>query len=215
MLSIKIFPFNAFQVNTYVLYDSTGECAIIDAACYDRAEEEQLKDFIDKNNLKPVLLLNTHCHIDHILGNNFISKTYNLKPQVHADGMFFLESATEYGRTFGFEIGKPVLPEEYLTDGQIIRFGDQRMIVLEAPGHAAGSVCFYHPEEKLVIVGDVLFHNSIGRTDLPSGNYDELIKSINQKLMVMEDDVKVYTGHGKDTTIGYERKTNPFLNGVY
>lgn len=211
MLKIKIFPFNPFQVNTYVLYDETGECAIIDASCYDGSEENQLKAFIDENEIKPVLLLNTHCHIDHILGNNFIYRTWGLKPRIHKYSIPFLENAVEYGQTFGFEVEKPVMPEDFISEDQIIRFGDQQLKVLETPGHAAGSVCFLHEKENFVIAGDVLFHNSIGRTDLPTGDFDMLINSIKSKLMVLPDDTMVYCGHGPATTIGNERKENPFL----
>jgi len=211
MLKIKIFSFNPFQVNTYVLYDATGECTIIDAACYGNHEEIQLKTFIEENNLKPVLLLNTHCHIDHLLGNNFVSQTWGLKPMTHKDCIPFLENAVEYGLTFGFEIQKPVMPEKYLSDGQIIKFGNQELKVLEAPGHADGSVCFYHEKENFVIAGDVLFQNSIGRTDLPTGDFDKLIHSIQTKLMVLPDNVTVYCGHGPATTIGDEKRNNPFF----
>lgn len=211
MLKIKIFPFNPFQVNTYVLYDETGECAIIDASCYEGSEENQLKAFIDENELKPVLLLNTHCHIDHILGNNFVYRTWGLKPMMHKDSIPFLDNAVEYGQTFGFEVEKPVMPEDFISEDQIIRFGDQQLKVLETPGHAAGSVCFLHEKENFVIAGDVLFHNSIGRTDLPTGDFDMLINSIKSKLMVLPDDTRVYCGHGPATTIGNERKENPFL----
>ena len=211
MLKIKIFPFNPFQVNTYVLYDETGECVIIDASCYESHEEKQLRMFIEEKGLKPVLLLNTHCHIDHILGNNFVADTWNIKPVMHKDSIPFLENAIEYGQTFGFNVKKPVMPEEFIADGQIIRFGNQELKVLETPGHAAGSVCFYHQEQNLVIAGDVLFHNSIGRTDLPTGDYDILINSIQTQLMVLPDETRVYCGHGPATTIGEERKGNPFL----
>ncbi len=211
MLKVKIFPFNPFQVNTYVFYDETRECAIIDASCHESHEKSQLKVFLEEKGLKPVLLLNTHCHIDHILGNNFVADTWNIKPVMHKDSIPFLENAVEYGQTFGFDVEKPVMPEELIADGQIIRFGDQELKVLETPGHAAGSVCFYHEDENFVIAGDVLFHNSIGRTDLPTGDFDTLINSIKSKLMVLPDDTKVYCGHGPATTIGNERKGNPFL----
>ena len=211
MLKIKIFPFNPFQVNAYVLYDETGECAIIDASCYESHEKAQLKAFIDEKGLKPVLLLNTHCHIDHILGNNFVADTWNIKPIMHKDSIPFLENALQYGQTFGFDVEKPVMPEEFIADGQIIGFGNQELKVLETPGHAAGSVCFLHQKENFVIAGDVLFHNSIGRTDLPTGDYDILINSIQTKLMVLPDETRVYCGHGPATTIGEERKGNPFL----
>lgn len=212
MLKIKVLPFNPFQVNTFIIYDETGECVIIDPACYDSSEEEQLAGFIETNNLTPVALLTTHGHIDHILGNNFVARKFNLTPQIHQEGMFFIENAHVYGETFGFKVKKQVLPEKYLIDGQVIEFGKQKLTVLEAPGHANGSVCFYHPIEKFVITGDVLFQSSIGRTDLPTGDYATLIDSIKRKLMTLNDDVKVFPGHGPATTIGAERMTNPYLN---
>ncbi len=211
MLQIKILPFNPFQVNCYVLYDQTGECIIIDAACYGQQEQAILKGFIQEQNLKPVLLVNTHCHIDHILGNNFVAENWSLKPLIHKDGMEFLTNAVEYGQTFGFEIDKPVMPEEFLSEGQILRFGNQELQVLETPGHAAGSVCLYHQEEKFVIAGDVLFYNSIGRTDLPTGNFETLVKSIQSKLFILPEETKVYCGHGPSTSIGEEKRSNPFL----
>ncbi len=211
MLQIKILPFNPFQVNCYVLYDQTGECVIIDAACYGHQEQAILKGFIQEQNLKPVLLVNTHCHIDHILGNNFVAENWSLKPLIHKDGMEFLTNAVEYGQTFGFEIDKPVMPEEFLSEGQILRFGNQELQVLETPGHAAGSVCLYHQEEKFVIAGDVLFYNSIGRTDLPTGNFETLVKSIQSKLFILPEETKVYCGHGPSTSIGEEKRSNPFL----
>jgi len=211
MLQIKIFPFNPFQVNTYLLYDETGECAIIDASCYTDPEKQTLKNFIEDQNLKPSMLLTTHGHIDHILGNNFVYETWNLKPIVHKDGLGFLEEAVDYAQTFGFVVDKPVMPDQYLEDGQTVTFGNQQLKVLSTPGHAAGSVCFYHEIEKFVIVGDVLFQNSIGRTDLPTGNYEMLRQSIFSKLFTLPDDVKVYCGHGPATTIGDEKQNNPFL----
>ncbi|MFW5663775.1 MAG: MBL fold metallo-hydrolase [bacterium] len=211
MVQIKTIPFNPFQVNTYVLYDETGECAIIDAACYGGHEEKMLKDFIEQQNLKPVLLVNTHCHIDHILGNNFVAENWSLKPLIHKDGTEFLANAVEYGQTFGFETDPPVMPEEFLTDGQIIRFGNQELQVLETPGHAAGSICLYHRKEQFVIAGDVLFHNSIGRTDLPTGNFETLIQSIQVKLFTLPEETKVYCGHGPTTSIREEKRNNPFL----
>ena len=211
MLHLHILPFNPFQVNTCVLYDETGQCAIIDAACYGGHEQRQLQLFIEENKLKPVLLLNTHCHIDHILGNNFVYEQYGLKPVIHAGGLPFLESAVEYGATFGFDIDTPVMPDSFLEDEQIISFGNQNLKVLYTPGHADGSVCFYHEPLQLLIVGDVLFHRGIGRTDLPTGNYATLIQSINDKLMSLPDDVRVICGHGPDTTIGQERIENPYF----
>ncbi len=211
MLQIKKFAFNPFQVNTYILYDETGECAIIDAACYSDDEKQLLEDFITEKQLKPVLLINSHCHIDHILGNNFVYETWGLKPLLHDKGLAFLESAADYGRTFGFEVDTPVMPDEYLSDGQNLSFGNQNLTVLVTPGHADGSICLYHQQQKKIWVGDVIFHGSIGRTDLPTGDYDTLIDSIKTKLLILPEEVQVFSGHGPTTTIGREKENNPFL----
>ena len=214
MIHIKKFTFNPFQVNTFVLYDDTGECAIIDASCYEKSEKKELAAFIKENNLTPVLQLLTHCHIDHMLGSRFVSKTYKLKPLTHKDSLPFLENSKEYGKVFGFDVDKPVMPSEFLEEGDMIEFGNQELKVIHTPGHAAGSLCFYHEPEKFVIVGDVLFQNSVGRTDLPTGDHDLLIKSILQKLLVLPDDTTVYPGHGPATSIQEEKTGNPFLTGV-
>jgi len=210
-MQLKIFPFNPFQVNTYILFDKTKECIIIDPSCYDGKEEQELMNFIQENELKPKMLLNTHCHIDHILGNNFIYRSFNLKPVVHKDSVYFLENAIEHGLTFGFQIEPPVMPEKFIAQDQLITFGDQQLKVLETPGHAAGSVCFYHEKEKFVIAGDVLFQQGIGRTDLPTGDYDLLIRSIHDQLLTLPGDVKIYCGHGSSTTIDQEKQHNPYL----
>ncbi len=215
MIKIKKFTFNAFQVNTYILYDDTGECAIVDASCYEKDEKKQLAAFIEENKLTPVAQLLTHCHIDHMLGSRFISKTYKLKPLTHKDSLPFLENSKDYGKVFGFDADKPVMPEIFLEEGDIVEFGKQELKVIYTPGHAAGSLCFYNEAGKFVLVGDVLFQNSIGRTDLPTGDHDLLIKSILQKLLVLPDDITVYPGHGPSTSIREERTANPFLTGVY
>ncbi len=215
MVHIKQFTFNPFQVNTYVLYDDTGECVIIDASCYEKHEKKELAGFIKDNDLKPVLQLLTHCHIDHMLGSRFISKTYRLKPLTHKDSLPFLENSKEYGKVFGFDVEKPVLPNVFISDGDILQFGRQELKVLHTPGHAAGSLCYYHEAESFVVAGDVLFQGSIGRTDLPTGDHDLLIKSILQKLTVLPDHTRVFPGHGPATTIVEERMANPYLTGVY
>lgn len=215
MIQIKQFVFNPFQVNTYILYDETGECAIMDASCYEKEEKKELSRFIEDNGLRPVLQLFTHCHIDHMLGSRFISKTYKLKPLTHKDSLTFLENSKDYGKAFGFDVDKPVMPDVYLDDGDILQFGNQEVKVLHTPGHAAGSLCYYSVEGNFVVVGDVLFRGSVGRTDLPTGDHDLLIKSILQKLMVLPSDTTVYPGHGPATSIGEERTANPYLTGVY
>lgn len=214
-MHIQQFAFNPFQVNTYILYDDTGECAIIDPSCYEKNEKKQLAEFIKDKGLKPVLQLFTHCHIDHMLGSRFVSKTYRLKPLTHQDSLTFLENSKEYGKVFGFDVDKPILPEVYLDDGDTLYFGDQELKVLYTPGHAAGSLCFYHQKEGFIVVGDVLFRSGIGRTDLPTGDHDLLVKSILQKILVLPGDTVVYPGHGPSTTVEEEKVGNPFLTGVY
>lgn len=211
MLNIERFSFNPFQVNTYILWDDTKECAIIDPGCYSTEEQEDLTDFIKEQGLKPVRLLNTHCHIDHIAGMAFISRKYGLKAEAHPGGLPFIQHSAKAGFIYGFDQLETIEPELPLKEGDIIRFGNAELEVVETPGHADGSVCFICHAEKFVITGDVLFHQSIGRSDLPTGDYDLLIRSIREKLLTLPPDYKVYSGHGPETTIGYEAYSNPFL----
>ena len=211
MLSVKSFTFNPFQENTYVLYDDTNECVIVDPGCYEKSEEQELVDFITKNNLTVKLLLNTHCHIDHVLGNYFIKKTYTVDLCLHPLEEPVLKAVQTYAPNYGFNTYSSTSPDTHLKEGEQVNFGDQTLEIIFAPGHSPGHVCFYSIPDKILIGGDVLFKNSIGRTDLPGGDHDTLIESIREKLFILPDDVKVYCGHGEDTTIGFEKKTNPFL----
>jgi len=211
MTSIQRFPFNPFQVNTYILWDETKECAIIDPGCYSADEQEILTGFIAENGLKPVRLLNTHCHIDHIAGMAFVSHYYSLQPEAHPAGLAFIRHSEKAGFVYGFDNLETIDPQLPLKEGDIIRFGKTELHVIETPGHADGSVCFICHTDKFVITGDVLFHQSIGRSDLPTGDYDVLIKNIRDKLLTLPPDYKVYSGHGPETTIGYEAYSNPFL----
>jgi hydroxyacylglutathione hydrolase len=215
MLQVKTFIFNAFQVNTYLLYDETKECVIIDAACYPEFEKNQLQAFIDENELKPVKLLNTHCHIDHILGNICVFRKFGLKPVIHKSGLPFLEKAKEHAWGFGFELEEVIQPESYIKEGSKIKFGNSEIDVIYTPGHADGSVCFISHEKKAVFVGDVLFKDSIGRTDLPTGDYKTLIENIDQKLFTLPEDYIVYPGHGDQTTIKQEKEENPYVGGDF
>ena len=212
MLTIRTFIFNSFGVNTYVIYDESLECIIIDPACQFPDEEFQLSGFIEANNLKPVRLVNTHAHIDHILGNGYISEKYNLLPEMHADAVVFLETARQAGTAFGVKIEKVIFPEKYLSDGDTVKFGKSSLKVLFTPGHAAGSICLVSDADSFVITGDVLFQESIGRTDLPTGDLDQLLASIREKLFTLPDSFKVYPGHGPATSIGFERRNNPFIS---
>ncbi len=211
MIKIQHFVFNLFQVNTYVLYDETQECVIIDPGCYENSEKNLIKAFIGQEKLKPVGLYNTHTHIDHLVGDQFISSEYGLQPQFHQDGLIFFERIPVTAESFGMEVDVLPKPGKFLKDGDTIKFGKSKLKVLYTPGHADGSVCFYNAAQKFVIVGDVLFNQSIGRTDLPTGDFDTLQKSIHQRLFTLPEEVTVLSGHGPETTIGYEKLHNPFV----
>lgn len=211
MITIKRFPFNAFQVNTYVLHDETRECVVIDAGMQGPDEENEMVNYIEKNHLKPILLLNTHTHIDHILGNAFLAEKYNLQLAAHHDAEKLMTNAGAYAMTFGISLPKVKKIDRFLEDGGTIVFGNSTLKTLYTPGHADGSVCFYSAKDSFVITGDVLFNQSIGRTDLPTGDYDLLQKSIWEKLFILPDETLVYSGHGPETTIGFEKVNNPFV----
>ncbi len=199
------------MVNSYILSDETGECILIDAACYEPEEEDEIRSFIVANNLKLVRNLNTHCHIDHVLGNNFIARDYAIQPEFHENSMVFFNTLKEMGSSFGYTINQIPAPKRFLTDGETIHWGNSSLKVLYTPGHAAGSVCFYNEIQGFVITGDVLFKDTIGRTDLPTGDFDQLMNSIKNKLFSLPPETKVYPGHGPETTIGYEMENNPFI----
>lgn len=211
MISIKRFSFNPYQVNTYILFDETKECVIIDPGMDNENEKKLFLDYISENNLKPVKLLNTHAHIDHILANDYVSDTFEIKLYSHRDSIQFMEGAIEYASTFGLQMSAVKSIDETLVDGEFVEFGNSKIKVLETPGHANGSICFANEEDKFVITGDVLFRESIGRTDLPTGNYDLLQKSIWEKLFTLADDTTAYPGHGPETQIGFEKIHNPYV----
>jgi hydroxyacylglutathione hydrolase len=211
MISIEKFIFNDFQVNTFILADETKECLIIDPGCFAAEEKNELKRYIDKKKLKPLKIVNTHCHVDHILGNAFISESFNITVAAHKDDQHLLDDALEYGQFFGFIIDSPPPIDEYVEDNSIIKFGRSELRIIHVPGHSRGSVALYSADQKFIIIGDVLFNGSIGRTDLPGGNFDSLIDSIKTKILILPCDVTVYPGHGPFTTIKHEIDTNPFL----
>lgn len=214
MLTVQPFTFNPVQENTYVLYNEKGECCIIDPGCYFASEEQALKGFIEQNNLKPVLLLNTHCHLDHIFGNKFIHRTYNLQLHLHPLEKAVLEYGPSAGQLWQLPFDNYDAELAFIEEGQTIRIGEDELHVLFTPGHSPGSVSFYDKESKFVISGDVLFQGSVGRTDLPGGDFTILEESIKTKLYTLPEDVVVYPGHGGSTTIGDEMKTNPFVKMI-
>jgi hydroxyacylglutathione hydrolase len=211
MTQIQFFTFSDFQENTYVLYDETGECVIIDPGCYDREEKEELRNFIRENSLKVVKLLNTHCHVDHVFGNAFVKREYGVELFIHRLDLPTLKSAVTYAPVYGFPHYEEATPDAFIDEGDHIHFGNSTLEVLFVPGHAPGHVAFYHPEQAFCIGGDVLFKRSIGRTDLPGGNHATLLRSIRTKLLTLGDQYVVYPGHGPSTTIGEEKRFNPFL----
>jgi hydroxyacylglutathione hydrolase len=211
MASIQSFANNPYQENTYTLYDETGECVIIDPGMETGHEQNAVVNFIREKGLKPVLLLNTHCHIDHVLGNKFIFDQYGLKPKFHEGELPLLEAVIAYAPSMGFRYDPSPVPDEFLPEEGSIHFGNSELKLIFAPGHSPAHLCFYDVKDNLLVGGDVLFRGSIGRTDLPGGNFSQLIDNIEQKLFALPDDCTVYPGHGQPTTIGYEKQTNPFL----
>ena len=212
-MNIKIFTFNQFFENTFIISDSTNECIIIDPGCYEKNEKQILQDYILSNNLVPTKLINTHCHIDHILGNNFVSKTWDLELEIHQKDIDLLKNSKDIADLYGFvNYEKSPITNKFLVEGDIIEFGKSNLEVLFTPGHAPGHISLYSKNENFIISGDVLFNNSIGRTDLPGGNYNTLIDTIKSKFLCLDDSTVVYCGHGPSTTVGKERINNPFLN---
>jgi glyoxylase-like metal-dependent hydrolase (beta-lactamase superfamily II) len=211
MASIQSFVNNPYQENTYILYDDSLECVIIDPGMYTATEQNTVVNFIKANNLKPVLLLNTHCHVDHVLGNKFVFDQYGLKPKFHIGESEVLEAVIAYAPAMGFRYEPSPPPDEYLPETGTISFGNTELQLIFAPGHSPAHLCFYDKDANLLVGGDVLFRGSIGRTDLPGGNYNLLIQNIKEKLFLLPDDCTVYPGHGPETTIGYEKQHNPYL----
>lgn len=212
MLKVASMTFNAFQENTYVLYDDSGSCVIVDPGCYEAAEQQELKEFVAVNRLKVSKLVNTHCHIDHVLGNEFVKQTYGVDLYVHKLDEPVLRAVSSYASNYGYNQYQPATVDGHLAEGEELSFGNSRLQILFVPGHAPGHVAFYDAASKTLISGDVLFRNSIGRTDLPGGSFPALEKSIREKLYTLPDDTTVYPGHGPNTTIGFEKRTNPFVH---
>jgi hydroxyacylglutathione hydrolase len=211
MLKIKTFVFSPIQENTYLLYNEFNDCAVIDPGCYFSHEKDELSAFITQSGLKPRMLLNTHCHLDHVFGNKFIAETYNLSLRLHQKEKPLLDYAPASGLMYEMPFDNYRGEYIYLKEGDRINLGEDELQVIEAPGHSPGHICFYCAAQHFIISGDVLFNRSIGRTDLPGGSHQTLLKNIREKLFVLPDETIVYSGHGPVTTIGEEKKYNPFL----
>ena len=211
-MKIKTFTFNPIQENTYLVYDETNEAVVIDAGCLSEIEKRALKNYIEENDLTLKRVLNTHLHFDHQFGNKFLYTTYGIKPEACKADEYLLENVIAQTRSFGVEINEEAQTiGDYITDGQDLKFGNTTLKALHVPGHSPGSMAFYAEKEGILFAGDVLFRGSIGRTDLPKGDYATLIGSITGQLLTLPDSTVVYCGHGPSTTIGFERKNNPFL----
>ena len=210
-MQVAQFTFNDFSENTYVLFDETKQCAIVDPGCYKASEQEELTCFIKDNGLTPTILINTHCHIDHILGNAFVANKYNIPLYMHKQELETYEGTSRWAQLFGMVIEEIPSNRTYVNEGDEVAFGNTKLQVLFTPGHSVASLSFYEANTQQLISGDVLFYQSIGRTDLPGGNFDTLIQSIKTKLFTLPNETVVYSGHGPKTTIGTEKSTNPFL----
>jgi hydroxyacylglutathione hydrolase len=211
MLTVKAFVFSPVQENTYVVYNEKSDCCVIDPGCYSGRERKELQNFIEDNQLSPKYLLNTHCHLDHVFGNKFVYDQYKTPLHIHKEETRVLAYAPISGAEWNLPFENYEEEVLYLKEGDVVRLGDEELQVLFTPGHSPGHICFYSPKHQIILSGDVLFRKSIGRTDLPGGNFETLVQSITEKLFVLPDEVTVYSGHGEPTTIGYEKKHNPYV----
>lgn len=211
MITIKRLEFNPFRENTYVLSDDTGECLIVDPGCYEAGEQDLILDYFEENQLKPVKIVNTHCHVDHILGAAFLHEKFKLPFLIHPEEKPMLTASIAQGELFGLEVKTPPEPTDFLNEGDTITFGKSVFAVIHIPGHSPGGIVLLNKDQQCMFTGDVLFQGSIGRTDLPGGDYESLVSSIRQKLLILDPEIRVYPGHGPDTSIGIENQLNPFF----
>ena len=211
MLKIKVFTFSPIQENTYVIYNEKKECIIIDPGCYFPEEKQELKAFIDKNVLITKMLLNTHCHLDHVFGNKFIAEAYDLTLHLHPKEEVVLQFAPTSGLMYDMPFDNYQGEFIFLNEGDKVTLGEDELEIIHVPGHSPGSICFYCKAQNCIIGGDVLFNGSIGRTDIPMADSQTLLNSIKQKLFLLPENVIVYSGHGPETTIGVEKRSNPFV----
>lgn len=210
-LQVQFLTLNPFEENTYFLIAPNKQCIIIDPGCFDDLEKQQLAEFIELHELKPVRLINTHCHIDHILGNAFVANEYKLGLEIHEGELPVLQAGSTVAGMYGIPYQTSPLPKSYLKEGDEVVLDGHKLKILFTPGHSPASICLYNEQDHWLIGGDVLFYESIGRTDLPGGNHKTLIQSIRTQLFTLPDETIVYPGHGPETKIGYEKMFNPFL----
>ena len=210
MTNIHLLTYNPFQQNT-ILLESAGECIIIDPGAYTQEEQKDFLNFISENDLKPIRLLNTHCHLDHVFSNGLVVEKFGLDLEIHKKELSMLRACPQVGQAYGIPMAPSPEPKKWLKSGDSIEIGEDSLQILFTPGHSPGSISLYSEKNKYLIAGDVLFHESIGRTDLPGGDFNTLLRSIKDELLNLHDEVVVYPGHGPTTTIGHERNHNPFI----
>lgn len=211
MLNVVFFTFNPFDENTYIIANEKKQCWIVDPGMYDDTEVAALKDYISSKQLQPQGIINTHAHIDHILGVQTLIDEYKIPFGIHKDEQMVLDRAEATAAMFGFEFKNAPKQTHYISELEPLKLGDDTLKVFLTPGHSPGSISFYYEPGSWVISGDVLFSGSIGRTDLPGGNFDTLVSSIRTHLFTLPSETKVLSGHGPATEIGEEKKNNPFL----
>lgn len=211
MIHIKKFTFNPFQENTYLLYEEKGECIIIDPGCMDAKEEQELSQFIASKELKPSKLFNTHAHLDHVFGNKYVSERYQIDLYAYKSELDMYQLAVNSSKLYGLPYHQSPEPKHFLKEGDHIEIGEEKIEVIFVPGHSPDHIVFFNKKGKWLIGGDVLFQRSIGRTDLPGGNHEQLIQNIQEKIFPLDEDTVVYSGHGPETTIGEEKSNNPFF----
>ena len=211
-MHVQKFTFNPFQENTYVL-QAAGEGIVIDPGFCDKNEQRELEGWLEANGVNLLRVLLTHAHIDHVMGCAWVEERYGLRPEVHRNDLPILEAAEMQAAMFAVPLDPPPAPARFIEEGEVLTLGDAHLDVLFVPGHAPGHVAFFNPKQRFLMGGDVLFHRSIGRTDLPGGDFDVLQRSIREQFYPLGDDVLVYSGHGPETTIGEERRGNPFVRG--
>jgi hydroxyacylglutathione hydrolase len=211
MLQIKSFTFNPFMENTFLLFDETKEAVIFDPGCYEKAEKETLQNFISKEGLKVKYLINTHCHIDHVIGNAFVKRQFNVPLLMHKNEVMVLKSVASYASNYGFPAYEETEADRFIDENDQIEFGNTILKIKFVPGHAPGHLVFYNLEANICIAGDTLFQGSIGRTDLPGGDHMTLLNAIKTELFTLPESMTIYPGHGPKTTIGLEQFNNPFV----
>lgn len=212
MIKIARLVFNPLQENTYIVWDDTLQAAVIDAGNMSPRENQMLENFLTERDLRPVLALNTHGHFDHTLGVEFLRSRYGAQFALHSADAFLLKAASVSAELFGVRAGDMPEAVDIDLDGRDeISFGDTTLKIITTPGHTPGHVAFYHPESKSLFTGDTLFRESIGRTDLPGGDYTWIMRSILDKIMPLGEDVKIYPGHGEESDLGHEALYNPFV----